>query len=108
MRTQQALLVKRDEIKEELRENDFPDEIEHKLEAQAEILNWVIEGDVLPDEYLIEGRLKMSGEFFEKVILAGVDAAGTPFPAAEVEEKGAYFLARRPTPQELHDQKQKK
>jgi hypothetical protein len=105
MRTQEALIIKRDEMREELRNNDFPQEIENKLEAQAEILNWVIEGDVLPDEYLIEGRLKMSGEFFEKVILAGVDSAGTPFPAATVEEEGQYFLARRPTPEELDKQR---
>jgi hypothetical protein len=50
----------------------------------------------------------MSGEFFEKVLLAGVDSAGSTFPAATVEEEGAYFLARQPTPEELNDQKQKK
>lgn len=104
MRTQAELLRRRDTIREEL-EEDLPSEIEASLEAQEEILTWIIEGDTLPDEYLIEGRLKFSGDVFSEVMIAGRDSGGRVYPAERVDREGEYVLARRPTPQELEERR---
>lgn len=105
MRAQEAILRRISELEQEAANDDLPQEVRKSLQAQAEILRWVVEGDRLPEEYFIEGQLKMSGEFFQKTILAGVDGSGSVFPADSCEEPGEYVLARRPTPQEWQENK---
>ena len=104
MRTQEECLTRRQEIRDEL-QKDLPPKIEQALQAQEELLTWILQGDTLPEEYIIEGRLKMKGAVFEKVVLAGVDGAGSVYPADFAEESGEYILARRPSPQEFEEQK---
>lgn len=106
MRTQESLLTRRAQIKSDLEDPSLPSELHARLEAQVDILNWIIEGDTLPDEYLIEGQLKHSNEFFERVIIAGVDADGSVYPASSCTQSGEYVLARRPSPQEFEESKE--
>ena len=106
MRTQAECLKRRARIREELQDSSLPEDIRRSLEAQEDILTWIVEGDCLPDEYLIEGRLKFSGDVFTHAIIAGVDSGGRVYPAERVEKTGDYVLARRPTPQELEERRQ--
>lgn len=97
MRTQRELLRRRDEIDDELAD-DLPDPIARQLQAQRDILQWIIDGSTLPDEHQIVGRLKMDGDVFERVVLAGDDGSGRLYAAAETDDTGEYLLARRPDP----------
>lgn len=103
MRTQAELVRRRQEIRQELEDDSIPQSIKKKLDAQEDILTWIIEGDVLPDEYVMEGRLKMSGKVFDEVVLAGRDSGGRVYPAETISEEGEYVIARKPTPQELDE-----
>lgn len=99
MRTQEEVLTRRASIEEDLDE-DLPLPVEKALEAQRDMLTWMLEGDTLPDEYLIEGKLKHTEDVFDEVILAGVDSGGRVYRAASCDERAQYLLARRPSPEE--------
>ncbi len=104
MRTQEEVLTRRRSIEDDL-EDDMPAQVERALEAQRDILTWVLEGDTLPDEYRIEGELKHTEEVFDEVILAGVDGGGRVYRAASCDEKAHYLLARRPSREEWEREK---
>ena len=108
MKTQEELLTRRSEIREEMEDDALPEKYRQALKAQEELLTWILEGDALPEEYITVGRLKFSGEVFTEVILAGKDSGGRIYPAARAEETAEYVLARRPSRREWEEEKSRK
>lgn len=104
MRAQEEVLERRNSLREDLAD-DLPSEVEGQLEAQKAILNWILEGDVMPAEYVIEGKLKLSGELFEEVVIGGLDGDGRLYRSGSCDQAGEYVLARRPSPQEWDEKK---